>query len=186
MNYIRFKYKHWLNKIKPIINYFGNINKINGINIEKLDVILDKLKDILLNDLDDKYYLLHGDCQFSNILYDEKDIFTEGKLYKPTSFFKRNYAWYWKTDNHLLKGKIKYEWQDKTEQPYDFEFDIEYEKGHWYPLTDGILQDKHKQKIISKNKNKFWTGFPENTPLGMRGPIIIWNEIKDMEKVYYS
>jgi len=118
-------------------------------------------------------------------IYDEKDLFTEGKLYKPPSFFKKNYAWYWKTDNDNLKGKIKYEWQDKSEQPYDFEFDIEYESGQWYPLTDGILQDKHKQKIISKNKNKHFTEFPDNTPLGKRGPIIHWNEIKNMEKVYY-
>jgi hypothetical protein len=118
-------------------------------------------------------------------IYDEKDVFVERKLYKPTTFFKKNYAWFWKTDNNNLKGKIIYEWQDKKEEPYDFEFDIEYEKNNWYPLTDGILQDKHKQKVVSVHKNKHVSKFPENTPLGYRGPIIVWNKIKDMEKLYY-
>jgi hypothetical protein len=183
-------YKIWdTNKnllLKMYLNKYIDPTKLKGLELTKwIQYYQEKwltIKQVKEFPLNKKIKLLLLDRN----IYDDKDAFKEGKLYKPTSFFKKNYAWYWKTDNNNLKGKIKYPWQDKSEQPYDFDFHIEYKMNEWYPLTDGILPAKDKQKIFTLlNKKMSFTEFPENTPLGMRGPIIIWNEIKDLEKVYY-
>jgi len=118
-------------------------------------------------------------------IYDDKDHIKEAKVYSPTFFFKKNFAWYWKTDNSNLKGKIKYGWQQKKEEPYDFEFDIEYKEDNWYPLENGILPANDKQKIYTLlSTDKHITKFSTNTHVGYRGPIIIWKEIKYLDKVY--
>lgn len=64
-----------INKIKDIINYFGDIKYVNNIFIK--DKIDDILKNILNNIFNyyknyDKYEynIIHGDIQFSNLLYD--------------------------------------------------------------------------------------------------------------------
>jgi hypothetical protein len=118
-------------------------------------------------------------------IYDNKDHIKEAKLYSPTFFFKKNYAWYWKTDNNNLIGKIKYEWQKETDEPYDFEFHIEYKEDKWYPLTNGILPKNDEQKIVTLlNKDIPIKDFSPDTHIGYRGPIIIWKEIKNFMKVY--
>jgi len=71
-----------IEKIKPLLNYFGKINKVNGITIEKFDIIIEHMKTILSSN-DSKYSLIHGDCQFSNILFDSKNIF----LIDPRGYF---------------------------------------------------------------------------------------------------
>lgn len=64
-----------IEKIKPLLNYFGKINKVNGVIIEKFDVIMERMNSILTKNLDTKYSLIHGDCQFSNILFNSSDVF---------------------------------------------------------------------------------------------------------------
>lgn len=118
-------------------------------------------------------------------IYDNKDHIKEAKLYTPTFFFKKNIAWYWKTDNNNLMGKIKYEWQKQTDEPYDFDFHVEYKENKWYPLKNGILPEKDEQHIITLlDKETHITEFPLDTHIGYRGPIIIWKEIKNFMKVY--
>jgi D-arabinose 5-phosphate isomerase GutQ/beta-phosphoglucomutase-like phosphatase (HAD superfamily)/GTP:adenosylcobinamide-phosphate guanylyltransferase len=63
-----------LNMIKPIINYF-DVKYVNGIKICDINSILNKMKSILLNNLPTNYSLIHGDCQFSNILYSNNDVY---------------------------------------------------------------------------------------------------------------
>lgn len=109
----------------------------------------------------------------------------EGQLYKPETFFVNNSAIYYKCDNGSLAGKIKYNWQESYSKPYDFEFDIEYETGNWYPLTNGILPAKDSQgiyKLLGKDKN--WSEFPKSTPIGWRRPMILWSDLKKLKKVY--
>ena len=118
-------------------------------------------------------------------IYDTTDSFKQGKLYSPTTFFKKNYAWYWKTDDTNLSGKIKYAWQKENDEPYDFEFHVEYKKNNWYPFTNGILPAKDNQGIFTLlNKDKHIKDFSEKTHLGYRGPIILWDKIKNLDKVY--
>ena len=64
-----------IDKIKPLLKYFGKINKVNGVIIEDFDTIMNKMKEILISNLDSKYSLIHGDCQFSNILFDGSNIY---------------------------------------------------------------------------------------------------------------
>jgi len=118
-------------------------------------------------------------------IYDDKDHIKEAKLYTPFFFFKKNVALYWKTNNNNLMGKIKYKWQKETDEPYDFEFHIEYDKNKWYPLTNGLLPAKDDQNITKLlDKETHITEFSEDTHLGYRGPIMFWDEIKDLDKVY--
>jgi hypothetical protein len=118
-------------------------------------------------------------------IYDTTDSFKQGKLYSPTTFFKKNYAWYWKTDDTNLSGKIKYAWQKVNDEPYDFEFHVEYKINNWYPFKNGILPAKDNQGIFTLlNKDKHIKDFSGKTHLGYRGPIILWDKIKDLDKVY--
>ena len=88
-------------------------------------------------------------------IYDTTDSFPQGKLYSPTTFFKKCYALYWKTSENNLSGKIKYAWQKEEDEPYDFEFHVEYKKNNWYPFTNGILPAKDNQGIFTLlNKDK--------------------------------
>jgi len=75
------KIKERLNKIKPILDYFSNIKKINNIQINvTIDDILEKLQKILLNNYEN-YTLIHGDCQFSNTLYNGNIYFIDPRGY---------------------------------------------------------------------------------------------------------
>jgi hypothetical protein len=58
--------------IQDLLNYFGNIEYVNGVKIDSLENILLKCKNIITqyyNTLDNyDYSVIMGDCQFSNIL----------------------------------------------------------------------------------------------------------------------
>lgn len=62
-----------VNVIKPIIEYFGKINKVNDYHIFPLETILTKCMKIITEHSKKTYTLIHGDCQFSNILYNPKN-----------------------------------------------------------------------------------------------------------------
>ena len=85
-----------IEKIKPLLNYFGKINKVNGVIIENFDVIMNKMNNILINNLDTKYSLIHGDCQFSNMLFNLTDVF----LIDPRGYF----------GNTLIHGLPEYDY----------------------------------------------------------------------------
>jgi len=64
--------------IEPLLEYFGNIKIVNGLEIDTFDNILKMCKSIII-----KYYqaiekyeysIIMGDCQFSNILINPNDI----------------------------------------------------------------------------------------------------------------
>ena len=63
-----------INKIKPLINNF-DIKYINGIKVGDINSILEFLKNILINNIPDKYVIIHGDCNFSNILCNNDKIY---------------------------------------------------------------------------------------------------------------
>lgn len=180
--------KEWI--LSSYLNPYITPEKIQELNKKGLELTQwiehyrDKwltIKDVKELPLNKKIKLLLLDRN----IYDDKDHIKEAKLYKPTSFFKKNVAWYWKTDNNNLMGKIKYDWQKKTEEPFNFEFHIEYDYNKWYPLKEGILPAKDEQHMFTLlNKNKHISEFSEDTHLGYRGPIMMWNEIKELDKVY--
>lgn len=119
-------------------------------------------------------------------VYDCKDKFKRGTLYKPEKFFVDNSAIYWKNTIVNLEGKIKHKWQDTDDEPYDFEFEIEYKKNNWYPLKNGILPATDEQGFSDLlGEDKSWIDFPKNTHIGWRGPMILWENLKKLEKIYY-
>ena len=184
--------KEWILSVylKPYISpekIHKKIQKLNkgGLELnEWIDHYKDKwltIKDVKDLPLNKKIKLLLLDRN----IYDDKDHIKEAKLYTPSFFFKKNVAWYWKTDNNNLKGKIKYKWQKETDEPYNFEFHVEYKEDNWYPLTNGVLPAKDEQQICTLlNNEKHITEFTEDTHVGYRGPIMFWKEIKKLDKIY--
>ena len=67
------KIKDRIKMITPIIEYFGTIRKVNGLKVNEFNKILSEMLNILLNENDNMYYYIHGDCQFSNTLIDDSN-----------------------------------------------------------------------------------------------------------------
>ncbi len=106
-------------------------------------------------------------------------------LYDPELFFRYNTATY--THNEGLQGNIIYHWRDQDSQDYRFEFEIEYEKDRWYPLEDGQLPKTDPQGFssFSYQNPKLWSSFPQTTRIGWRGPMLLWEKVRDQPKVYW-
>ena len=48
--------------------------------------------------------------------------------------------------------------------------------GLWVALENGYLQ--------INGKKKKWTTFPKNTPIGIRGPLILWDKLDKLPNIY--
>lgn len=77
-----------ISKIKPVLDYFNNIDGkieyVNGIKILNYDTVLDKCYQIVKESQSiNSYTIIHGDCQFSNILYGKNKLF----LIDPRGYF---------------------------------------------------------------------------------------------------
>jgi hypothetical protein len=115
-------------------------------------------------------------------IFDDKNKFKEATLYKPNRFFSKNTATYWRTSSSSLQGKILY---NGNKELHDFEFDIEYKPNQWYPLKDGVLPEKDEQGIFTLlGEKKSLNNFSTDTHIGWRGPMILWDKVKDLDKVY--
>jgi HAD superfamily hydrolase (TIGR01509 family) len=86
-----------LDKIKNIISYFSDIKSVNNIKIKTdIDTIIDTCYKNILKLSTNEYSLIHGDCQYSNILYnksqnkiyliDPRGYFGKTKLYGPKEY----------------------------------------------------------------------------------------------------
>jgi D-arabinose 5-phosphate isomerase GutQ/beta-phosphoglucomutase-like phosphatase (HAD superfamily) len=88
-----------LSKIKNILEYFGNVEYVNGLKINlNINDVLEHCFSIVKNNINGSYKFIHGDCQFSNILYDESkdDIY----FIDPRGYF----------GNTLLNGIPEYDY----------------------------------------------------------------------------
>jgi len=98
--------------IDSFINYFGPIKTVNGLIINSFDTVLEKCKKIIYDyykDLEIKesnngeseleYRIIHGDCQFSNILINKSNI-TDVCLIDPRGYFGES----------LIYGPIEYDY----------------------------------------------------------------------------
>jgi hypothetical protein len=59
-----------ITQIEPIINYFGKIEYVNSFKIKPIDHVLKTCFEIIKKTIKYEYVLIHGDCQFSNTLFD--------------------------------------------------------------------------------------------------------------------
>jgi len=67
-----------IDKIKSIITTFGIINYVNGVKIDNnIECLINNIYKNINNYYLEKnnYSIIHGDCQFSNILFDENENF---------------------------------------------------------------------------------------------------------------
>jgi len=123
-------------------------------------------------------------CLDRNV-YDLCDWNSKGDIKNPELFFGNNYTFEY-THYENLKGSAKWNFQNDDENPVPFEFEIEYKQDHWYPLTDGNLPEKDCQGFFKfpKNMKKDWKEYPPNTCIGWRGPMLLWNTVKNGPQIY--
>ena len=139
-----------------------------------------RINDILKMKTGDKIKLLILD---RNVSDSTTAINKELKSYKPKYFYRKSLAVY--THDKELKGSILFNFEGA--EPMDFEFEIEYKRYHWYPLTNGKLPKKESQNYshFGDKAGKHYTQFPKTTLVGWRGPAIRYELLKDLPKVYW-
>lgn len=140
-----------------------------------------RISDVLKMKKGDKIKLLVLDRNVNDVTSKNK---TNKELvsYTPKHFFRKNFAVY--THNSGLKGTIKYFNMDLMV----FQFEIEYQKNHWYPLNNnGKLgkKDRHGYADFKDKAGLHYSEFPKTTPIGFRGPMIKYSILKDLPKVYW-
>ena len=110
----------------------------------------------------------------SNALDGPQTYFKENTAFRPEKFFKTEKDTITYQGNMQVGSKHLNKPDNKS-----WGLDIEYAKNKWSTLFDGNL--------IMKNKSpKHWTKFNENTPVGYRGPMILWSDLKKLPKLYYK
>jgi HAD superfamily hydrolase (TIGR01509 family) len=135
-----------INKIKPIIDYY-KINSVNGIKIESLTFVLNKMKKILTSDLSNQYSLIHGDCTFSNTMIDSND-----KIYfiDPRGYFGKSLLYGPKEYDY---AKLLYSLSGYDLFNVDNLFSIEIENQNIKFNIETFLDGLH---IIINDKVKAW------------------------------
>jgi len=96
-----------------------------------------------------------------------KNELIKGNEYKPNYYFKDSFAFLKRKNDSDLKMEILYSFENDYR---DFEFEIEYTSGKWFPLENGI----------NIEENKEWKDYPIYTHIGWRGPMILWKDLKNL------
>lgn len=163
------------NVIQDVLNYFGNIEYVNGVKIYNFDMIIEKCKSIIINYYNAldiyEYNIIFGDCNFSNILINSNDIsdlvfidprgyFGDSKVYglKEYDYAKILYAISgydkFNSDNFFIKN-IDF---DKKSIEFDIE-PIHFDKK----IIDKYFNKIHKTFMVitwlslaEYNKNNIW------------------------------
>jgi hypothetical protein len=97
-----------------------------------------------------------------------------GKSYTFMNFFKpyeQGYGGLY-THSHDLQGTLKWTYDGETRP---FEFEINYTKGHWFPLDDGVLDFKRHNEmgpLQEPFQGRSWKSFAPSTRIGWRGPAV--------------
>jgi hypothetical protein len=157
--------------ITKFINYFGEINIVNNLKIDTFDNIIEKCRKILLQYYEtlDKYEysVILGDCQFSNILIDPKNIndivfidprgyFGESKIYGPIEYDYAKILYGISGYDNFNTNYFNIKNIDKENKKIDFEI-------------NGITFDK---KILKKYFNKVHKAYL----------VIIWLSLAEYNK----
>lgn len=139
------------------------------------------------------------------------DIVTENvkcnKIYKPTEFYKKSWViytydkpteglmqLYYEINSNENKKRIKNNKNKKNNSilennrntPFKIDLEINYKEGSWYPLRNGYLpaKDENWKTNLLDGKKKKWTTFPKDTPIGFRGPMILWDKLDKLPNIY--
>jgi len=122
--------------------------------------------------------VVHMDRNLWDVVCDSNN---SDQLYDPKEFFEDVTAEY--THDSEMKGRIHWSFGDERE----FEFEIEYKEGHWYPLEDGRLPENDPQGFsnFGDASGKHYDDFPKGTLIGWRGPMILQDKLDDLDQVYW-
>jgi hypothetical protein len=102
--------------------------------------------------------------------------FKENTPYYPEKFFKSEKDTITYQGNMQVGSKHLNEPDNKS-----WGLDIEYAKNKWSTLFDGNLHSKG-----NTHSPKHWSKFNPSTPVGYRGPMILWSDLKKLPKIYYT
>jgi len=109
------------------------------------------------------------------------------QVYLPTHFFKNQKASY--IHNTNLYGILKLTGYKKSNIELEFNknegFHIQYKKDNWYPLVNDYLPEEGDIGPLL-NMKTHWKLFDIKTPIGWRGPLIKWSDIKKIGKIWYD
>jgi hypothetical protein len=164
--------------IDLFINYFGLIKTVNNITINSFDIVLEKCKKIIYDYYEDleikkdnneeiEYRIIHGDCQFSNILINKSNI-TDVYLIDPRGYFGES----------MIYGPVEYDFAkllygisgyDAFNSEYFIIDSINLENKS---LNFTIPEVKFDQKILDKYFKKVHYAFV----------VIIWLGLADYSK----
>lgn len=143
----------WISEVMP---FWLNINRVLMMEPNKIYKVL----------------LLDRNCMDNVYGTKRKSTLVIGNEYTPKVYFKNCWANIYRKNNSDLKMGIKYSFDDDYS---NFEFDIEYKKGRWYPLKNGFNQVD----------NKNWNEYPTYYYIGWRGPMILWEDIEKLPKIVH-
>ena len=177
------------NKVKQIaLDFYCKKAKNKNNTSKKTKKLISKLKGTLhfekWYDASRKYWLTIKDIEkltlkdkilvlplHRNVLDGPMTKYKQNVPYTPEIFFKKEKDTFIHHGN--LEGIFKlYDKHDK--QPKGL--DVEYKKDNWYPIFNGKL---------SKGK-KHWSKLPKKTHVGLKGPMILWKDLKKLPKLYFD
>ncbi len=149
----RLNMEEWREKFRDKWIKSGFIGTLKTGDIIKILILDQNLYDILLS-------------------YNELDI-----LNTDTRFFSRYIATY--VHDKGLRGKLIFHLENNDDIIYDnFEFHVLCNDSCWYPLRNRVLPETYSKYLFPlMGREVHWDEFPLDTPVGLRGPIILWEEI---------
>ena len=118
----------------------------------------------------------------TNALDAPMTYFKSDTSYTPKKFFKSERDTLVLSDEELMGHFKIYEEYD----PIPKYLEVEYKKDKWYPLVDGFLPAKNEKGKKLLGKKTHYTELPSETPVGFRGPMILWKELGNLPKIYFS
>ena len=109
----------------------------------------------------------------------------DNNSHRPSLFFKSNRVLY--IHDHGSKGHMFWNF----EQKHEFEWEVEYKPGEWYPVENGMLPANDPQilEIFGKQEpllgyDLVWKDMPGFMHVGWRGPMLKWETLSNFPKVY--
>ncbi|AYV75426.1 MAG: hypothetical protein Terrestrivirus1_300 [Terrestrivirus sp.] len=104
----------------------------------------------------------------------------EKTYYDPCVFFKSNRCKL--TYKGDMQWDIYFDFGDTFTHPVHLDVSSLQTDWTWYPIDelDGKIHSDWTTKHIH------WTEFPDTTRVGWRGPIMLWDKLKDLPQIYYD
>jgi len=148
----------------------------------------------------DKTFFVFFDRNLCDYLGSHSPKFVEWKLYKPHDVFNRTHYHGEYVHEKELKGKMKFHWKGSDNKFEDFEFDVEYQPGCWYPLENQKLEvhdldlflsilgfckdcESKERNVWEINSDVF---IQQNVRVGWRGPMVFEHSLFNMPDVFIN